>query len=64
VDWLDSAVFEVLLFEKILRYTLTIHGARAIRTKMRAEYPAMCRRHDFRMVVRSPKRKRAEKTPA
>ena len=64
VDWLDSAVFEVLLFEKILRYTLTIHGARAIRTKMRAEYPAMCRRHDFRMVVRSPKRKRAEKTSA
>lgn len=52
VDWLDSAVFEVLLFEIMLRYTLTVHGARAVRATMRREYPAMCRKHDFRMVVR------------
>ncbi|GMV08043.1 MAG: hypothetical protein AMXMBFR53_43180 [Gemmatimonadota bacterium] len=56
VDWLDSAVFEVLLFEVMLRYTFTIQGARAIRAEMRREHPAMCRRHDFRMVVRAPKR--------
>ena len=58
VDWLDSAVFEVLLFEVMLRYTLTIQGARAVRAAMKAEHPAMCRRHDFRMVVRAPKRVR------
>ena len=56
VDWLDSAVFEVLLFEVMLRYSLTIQGARAVRTTMRAEHGAMCRRHDFRMVVRPPKK--------
>jgi hypothetical protein len=55
VDWLDSAVFEVLLFEVMLRYSLTTRGARAVRARMRAEHPAMCRRHDFRMVVRPPK---------
>ncbi len=56
VDWLDSAVFEVLLFEVMLRYTLTVQGARAVRATMRAEHGALCRRHDFRMVVRPPKR--------
>jgi len=56
VDWLDSAVFEVLLFEVMLRYSLTTRGARAVRATMRAEHGAMCRRHDFRMVVRPPKK--------
>jgi hypothetical protein len=58
VDWLDSAVFEVLLFEVMLRYTLTVQGARAIRATMRREHGAMCRRHDFRMVVRTAKKQR------
>lgn len=57
VDWLDSAVFEVLLFEMMLRDTLTVYGARAVRANMRKECGAMCRRHDFRMVVRQPKKK-------
>ena len=57
VDWLDSAVFEVLLFEVMLRYTLTVQGARAVRATMRKEHPTMCRSHDFRMVVRAPRRK-------
>lgn len=57
VDWLDSAVFEVLLFEMMLRYTLTVYGARAVRANMRKEHGAMCRRHDFRMVVRRPRTK-------
>lgn len=56
VDWLDSAVFEVLLFEVMLRFTLTVQGARAVRTTMRAEHRAMCRRHDFGMVVRQAKK--------
>ena len=56
VDWLDSAVFEVLLFETMLRYSLTVQGARAVRSTMRKEHGAMCRRHDFRMVVRPPKK--------
>ena len=60
VDWLDSAVFEVLLFEVMLRYSITTQGARAVRRTMRSEHPAMCRRHDFRMVVRTPRRQKAE----
>lgn len=56
VDWLDSAVFEVLLFEMMLRYSLTARGGRAVRAAMRREYPGMCRRHDFRMVVRGVRR--------
>jgi len=60
VDWLDSAVFEVLLFEVMLRYSITARGTRAMRETMRKEHPAMCRRHDFRMVVRVPKREKKE----
>ncbi|HSG08953.1 MAG TPA: DUF6642 family protein [Longimicrobiales bacterium] len=62
VDWLDSAVFEVLLFEVMLRYSLTVQGARAVRATMRKEHPTMCRTHDFRMVVRLPQRKRAKRS--
>ena len=59
VDWLSSAVFDVLLFEAMLRHSLTPGGARAIRANMWDEYGALCRRHDFRMIVRGPKRPKA-----
>lgn len=52
VDWLTSAVFDVLLFEAMLRYPLTTAGARKIRALMWDEYRGMCNRHDFRMIVR------------
>ncbi|MDP2955750.1 MAG: hypothetical protein Q8N53_04960 [Longimicrobiales bacterium] len=59
VDWLSSSVFDVLLFEAMLRHSLTPSGARAIRANMWDEYGALCRRHDFRMIVRAPKRPKA-----
>jgi len=31
-----------------------------MRETMRKEHPAMCRRHDFRMVVRVPKKEKKE----
>ena len=52
VEWLTSAVFDVLLFEAMLRYSLTPRGARAIRARMWNEYRALCNRLDFRMIVR------------
>ena len=56
VDWLTSAVFDVLLFEAMLRHSLTPGGARAIRNDMWNEYRALCNRLDFRMIVRGPKK--------
>ncbi|HSW31320.1 MAG TPA: DUF6642 family protein [Longimicrobiales bacterium] len=52
VDWLTSAVFDVLLFEAMLRYSLTPRGARAIRARMWDQYRSLCNRLDFRMIVR------------
>jgi len=65
VDWLTSAVFDVLLFEAMLRHSLTPRGARAIRARMWDEYRGLCNRLDFRMIVRSSKRAKpeAEGTP-
>jgi hypothetical protein len=56
VDWLTSAVFDVLLFESMLRYSLTPRGARAIRARMWNEYRSLCERLDFRMMVRHARR--------
>ena len=60
VDWLTSAVFDVLLFEAMLRHSLTARGARAIRAHMWDEYRALCNRLDFRMIVRGPKKAKVE----
>lgn len=64
VDWLSSAVFDVLLFEAMLRHTLTPGGARAIRADMWDGYRSLCNRLDFRMIVRGPKRPKAAGTEA
>ncbi len=63
VDWLTSAVFDVLLFEAMLRYSLTPRGARAIRARMWNEYRALCNRLDFRMIVRHARHPGASQEP-
>lgn len=60
VDWLSSAVFDVLLFEAMLRHSLTPRGARAIRAHMWDEYRSLCNRLDFRMIVRGTKQTKVD----
>lgn len=54
VDWLLSSVFEVLLFSELLRHNLTLPGVRRVDESLRREYGALCRKLDFRMVIREP----------
>ena len=52
VDMLRSAAFELLLFDVLLRNSLTIHGARAMKKYIEREERHLCRDLGFRMVVR------------
>jgi hypothetical protein len=52
VDWLYSAVFEVLLFEVFVRRHLSRTGAKAIQRELFDDHASMCRRLDFRFVIR------------
>ena len=52
VDWLYSSVFDVLLFEVLLRFSLTTKGARAAKQRMLGEHGKMCKELQFRMEVR------------
>jgi len=54
VDWLYSAVFEVLLFEALLRFPMTVPGMNNARLAIETEHAAMCRALQFRFVVREP----------
>lgn len=54
VDWLQSSVFDVLLFSALLRQKLTLPAVRKVEAFMRQEYGFLCRRLHFRMVVRKP----------
>ncbi len=52
VDWLYSAVFEVLLLETMMRYPLTLPGMRQARYDIETQHAAMCASLQFRFVVR------------
>ena len=52
VDWLYSSVFEVLLFETLLRHPLTPAGARRAKKEIESEHRSMTRTLQFRMEVR------------
>ncbi len=51
VDWLKSAAFEVLIFEVMLRFKLTIRGARQMDKALLEEVPYLRREFKFRMVI-------------
>ena len=51
VDWLKPAAFEVLIFEVMLRFKLTIRGARQMDKALLEEVPYLRREFKFRMVI-------------
>jgi hypothetical protein len=53
IDWLESATFEVLYFDVLLRYSLTPTGVRAAERHLRREHNAVCKRLEFRVVTRA-----------
>ncbi|MGI8905940.1 MAG: DUF6642 family protein [Candidatus Sumerlaeaceae bacterium] len=52
VDWTVSTAFELLLFDCIQEWSMTKHGANAIKKRMKAHYPDMVRKLGFKVVVR------------
>jgi hypothetical protein len=53
IDWLYSSVFDVIFMETVLRYPISLDGARRIAEAIRTEHGPMSRTLDFRMVVRN-----------
>ncbi|MCA8998948.1 MAG: hypothetical protein KDA80_18255, partial [Planctomycetaceae bacterium] len=52
VDMLRSAAFELLLFDVLLSYSLTLQGVEAMKRKVEKVDRKLCRELGFRMVVR------------
>jgi len=49
---MKSSAFEVLIFDALLRYRLTVGGARRMAQTLEREVPYLRRELNFRMVVR------------
>lgn len=52
VDWLQACAFELIVFSGLQHNKLTISGARAMKRRIKASTPELCRKLDFHMVVR------------
>jgi hypothetical protein len=52
VDWLYSAVFDVILLDILTRRAMDRRGAAAAKRRLEDEHSPMCKKLDFRMEIR------------